>query len=58
MISRYYAMDRDKRREGIKIAIGGLIQDEGEKVERGNGGLVKVFEEIYKEMLQVIFCHR
>ena len=35
--------------ERIKIAIGGLVQGEGEKVDGGNESLVKVFEEIYKK---------
>ena len=49
MIGRYYAMDRDKRWERIKIAIDGLVQGEGEKVEGGEEGLVKVIEENYKK---------
>lgn len=35
---RYYAMDRDKRWERIKIAIDGLVKGEGEIVEP-NGAL-------------------
>ena len=49
MIGRYYAMDRDKRWERIKIAIDGLVQGEGEKVEGGEEGLVKAIEENYKK---------
>lgn len=49
MIGRYYAMDRDKRWERIKIAIDGLVQGEGEKVEGGKEGLVKAIEENYKK---------
>ena len=42
-------MDRDKRWERIKIAIDGLVQGEGEKVEGGKEGLVKAIEENYKK---------
>ena len=49
MIGRYYAMDRDKRWERVKIAIDGLVQGEGEKVEEGEEGLVKAIEENYKK---------
>lgn len=31
IIGRYYAMDRDKRWERIKIAVDGLVSGEGEK---------------------------
>jgi len=49
VIGRYYAMDRDKRWERVKIAIDGLVQGEGEKVEGGQEGLVKAIEENYKK---------
>lgn len=49
VIGRYYAMDRDKRWERVKIAIDGLVQGEGEKVEGGKEGLVKAIEENYKK---------
>ena len=49
VIGRYYAMDRDKRWERIKIAIDGLVQGEGEKVEGGQEGLVKAIEGNYKK---------
>ena len=49
MICRYYTMDRNKRRERINSAIGGLVQGEGEKVEGGKEGLVKAIEENYKK---------
>ena len=49
MIGRYYTMDRNKRRERINSAIGGLVQGEGEKVEGGKEGLVKAIEENYKK---------
>ncbi|KAF8887039.1 phosphoglycerate mutase [Gymnopilus junonius] len=47
VIGRYYAMDRDKRWERVKIAVDGLVQGDGEKVEGGQEGLVKVIEENY-----------
>jgi len=40
-------MDRDKRWERIKIAVDGLVQGEGEKVEGGPEGLVKAIEANY-----------
>ena len=40
-------MDRDKRWERVKIAVDGLVQGVGEKVEGGQDGLVKVLEENY-----------
>lgn len=49
VIGRYYAMDRDKRWERIKIAIDGLVQGEGEKVEGGQEGLIKTIEGNYKK---------
>ncbi|KIM39466.1 hypothetical protein M413DRAFT_446970 [Hebeloma cylindrosporum] len=47
VIGRYYAMDRDKRWERIKIAVDGLVQGEGEKVEGGQEGIVKAIEANY-----------
>jgi len=49
VVGRYYAMDRDKRWERVKIAIDGMVQGEGEKVEGGKEGLVKAIEENYKK---------
>jgi 2,3-bisphosphoglycerate-independent phosphoglycerate mutase len=49
VIGRYYAMDRDKRWERIKIAVDGLVQGEGEKVEGGQEGLVKAIEANYEK---------
>ena len=49
VVGRYYAMDRDKRWERIKIAIDGMVQGEGEKVEGGEDGLVQAIEENYKK---------
>ncbi|KAJ3065400.1 2,3-bisphosphoglycerate-independent phosphoglycerate mutase [Quaeritorhiza haematococci] len=43
---RYYAMDRDKRWERIKIAYEGLVQGLGEKVPKGQDP-VKTVEERY-----------
>ena len=40
-------MDRDKRWERVKIAVDGLVQGVGEKVEGGQDGLVKLLEENY-----------
>lgn len=43
-VGRYYAMDRDKRWERVKIAVDGLVKGEGEKSE----DLVGSIEEAYK----------
>ena len=43
VVGRYYAMDRDKRWERIKIAVDGLLQGVGEKSEDP----VKTIEERY-----------
>ena len=45
VVGRYYAMDRDKRWERVKIAVDGLVKGEGEKTE----DVVKAIEEKYKE---------
>jgi len=39
-------MDRDKRWERVKIAVDGLVQGEGDKVD-GQAGVVKAIEENY-----------
>ena len=44
-VGRYYAMDRDKRWERVKIAVDGLVKGEGEKGEDP----VKAIEEKYKK---------
>ncbi|KIM82159.1 hypothetical protein PILCRDRAFT_820529, partial [Piloderma croceum F 1598] len=44
VVGRYYAMDRDKRWERVKIAVDGLVKGEGEKAD-----VVKAIEEKYKE---------
>ncbi len=40
-------MDRDKRWDRVKIALDGLLEGVGEKVEGGQEGLIKVIEENY-----------
>ncbi|KAI0696889.1 cofactor-independent phosphoglycerate mutase [Cerioporus squamosus] len=45
VVGRYYAMDRDKRWERIKIAVDGLVKGVGEKAEDP----VKEIEERYKK---------
>ncbi|KAL9716762.1 hypothetical protein Ac2012v2_001213 [Leucoagaricus gongylophorus] len=48
IVGRYYAMDRDKRWERIKIAVEGLVNGEGED-GKGHEGAVGVVEENYKK---------
>lgn len=48
IVGRYYAMDRDKRWERVKIAIDGLVQGEGEKVD-GQEGIIKAIESNYEK---------
>ena len=43
VVGRYYAMDRDKRWERIKIAVDGLVKGEGEKAD----DVVAAIEERY-----------
>lgn len=45
LIGRYYAMDRDKREERVKIAFEGLAQGIGDKVEPSN--LIKHIQSLY-----------
>ena len=45
IIGRYYAMDRDKRWERIKIAVEGLIKGEGE----ASDDPIATIEERYKK---------
>jgi 2,3-bisphosphoglycerate-independent phosphoglycerate mutase len=47
VVGRYYAMDRDKRWERVKVAVDGLVQGEGEKVD--DHGIVSKMEERYKQ---------
>jgi 2,3-bisphosphoglycerate-independent phosphoglycerate mutase len=49
VIGRYYAMDRDKRWERVKIAVDGLVGGVGEKVEGADEGVIGVIEENYKK---------
>ncbi|PPQ80711.1 hypothetical protein CVT25_001831 [Psilocybe cyanescens] len=49
VVGRYYAMDRDKRWDRVKLAIDGLVQGEGEKVEGGQDGLVKAIQANYEK---------
>ncbi|PFH45765.1 hypothetical protein AMATHDRAFT_71103 [Amanita thiersii Skay4041] len=48
VIGRYYAMDRDKRWERIKIAVDGLVKGEGED-GKGPDGIVNVIKENYEK---------
>jgi 2,3-bisphosphoglycerate-independent phosphoglycerate mutase len=57
VVGRYYAMDRDKRWERIKIAVDGLVEGAGQKTSN----VVEVIEERYKEeqtdeFLKPIIC--
>ncbi|KAA1477986.1 cofactor-independent phosphoglycerate mutase [Dentipellis sp. KUC8613] len=45
VVGRYYAMDRDKRWERVKVAVDGLVQGTGEKAE----DVVQAIEERYKK---------
>lgn len=45
VVGRYYAMDRDKRWERVKIAVEGLVKGEGSKGE----DVVKTIEERYEK---------
>ena len=45
VVGRYYAMDRDKRWERIKIAVDGLVQGEGAKAD----DVVAAIEARYKK---------
>ncbi|KAF5352597.1 hypothetical protein D9756_006332 [Leucocoprinus leucothites] len=48
IIGRYYAMDRDKRWERIKIAVEGLVNGEGEDA-KGHESAISIVEENYKK---------
>lgn len=48
VIGRYYAMDRDKRWERVKIAVDGLVKGEGED-GKGREGIVGVIKENYEK---------
>jgi len=45
VVGRYYAMDRDKRWDRIKIAVDGLVKGDGENVHNA----VEAIEERYKK---------
>lgn len=45
VIGRYYAMDRDKRWDRIKIAVEGLVKGEGEKTD----DIIKTIKERYEK---------
>ncbi|PPQ72796.1 hypothetical protein CVT24_012904 [Panaeolus cyanescens] len=49
VMGRYYAMDRDKRWERIKIAVDGLVNGVGEKIDakKGGDGLIENVKENY-----------
>ena len=58
VVGRYFAMDRDKRWDRVKIAVDGLIQGKGDKVE---GDLIKTIEKGYEgditdEFIKPIIC--
>lgn len=45
VVGRYYAMDRDKRWDRIKIAVDGLVQGQGDKIDGAD--LIKTVEDGY-----------
>ncbi|TFK35833.1 cofactor-independent phosphoglycerate mutase [Crucibulum laeve] len=54
IVGRYYAMDRDKRWERVKIAVEGLVKGEGEKVqakskEEQGDAAIKEIEQNYEK---------
>ncbi|KAF8719160.1 hypothetical protein AX14_011381 [Amanita brunnescens Koide BX004] len=48
VVGRYYAMDRDKRWERVKIAIDGLVKGEGED-GKGQDGILDVIKQNYEK---------
>ena len=48
IVGRYYAMDRDKRWDRIKIAVDGLVHGQGEAIAE-DGDYVKAIEARYEE---------
>ncbi len=48
IVGRYYAMDRDKRWERVKIAIEGLVTGAGE-ISKGQDTAIDIVEENYKK---------
>ena len=60
VVGRYFAMDRDKRWDRVKIAVDGLVQGKGDKVESGSD-LIKTIEKGYEsditdEFIKPIIC--
>ncbi|KAJ2928344.1 hypothetical protein H1R20_g8756, partial [Candolleomyces eurysporus] len=50
IVGRYYAMDRDKRWERVKVAVDGLLKGEGEQLTTpGSEGAIAAVEENYKK---------
>lgn len=66
VMGRYYAMDRDKRWERIKIAYDGLVDGEGDQVPCSNHDYTKLFEKVEElygqdqtdEFLKPIICNK
>ena len=50
IIGRYYAMDRDKRWDRIKIAVEGLVKGEGESLTEGKGPVEAIKASYEKEV--------
>ena len=48
IVGRYYAMDRDKRWDRVKIAVDGLVHGQGEAIAE-DGDYVKAIETRYKK---------
>lgn len=49
VVGRYYAMDRDKRWERVKIAVDGLVGGVGENVESQKDVVAKIEERYTKD---------
>ncbi|KAL0946449.1 hypothetical protein HGRIS_012672 [Hohenbuehelia grisea] len=50
IIGRYYAMDRDKRWERVKIAVEGLVKGEGETVDSQEGAIEAIKKNYEKDV--------
>jgi 2,3-bisphosphoglycerate-independent phosphoglycerate mutase len=61
VVERYYAMDRDKRWERVKIAVDGLVGGEGAKLSEGKGVVDEIkanYEtDVTDEFLKAIIVH-
>jgi 2,3-bisphosphoglycerate-independent phosphoglycerate mutase len=60
VVGRYFAMDRDKRWDRVKIAVDGLVQGTGDKVD-DEKDLIKTIEKGYEgditdEFIKPIIC--